>query len=98
MMPLVRPAPLSAWMLDGLSDAYPQPSAINCSAAGGSLAAGGAKPPPPGPPRPTGGGSPGRLRPPPNMIMTGTGPFASAGVTNVIWMSTAIDGDLVLST
>ena len=31
-------------------------------------------------------------RPPPNIIITGTGPLASAGVTSVIWMSTVIAG------
>src|ERR671913_151708 len=43
-------APLSAWMLAGLSEANPQPAASNCSLAGGS-------PPPVGggpPPRPAG--------------------------------------------
>ena len=33
-----------------------------------------------------------------NIIMTGTGPFALPGVTNVIWMSTPIDGHNELST
>src|SRR5712692_7152323 len=33
-----------------------------------------------------------------NIIMTGTGPFALPGVTNVIWMSTLIDGHNELST
>src|SRR5271168_3875104 len=28
----------------------------------------------------------------PNIIITGTGPFALSGVTNVIWISTLIDG------
>ena len=36
--------------------------------------------------------------PKPNSIITGTGPFASAGVVSVSWMSTLICGHLVLST
>ena len=38
------------------------------------------------------------LRPPPNIIITGTGPLASAGVTSVIWMSTVMPGYAELST
>ena len=34
----------------------------------------------------------------PNIIITGTGPFALAGVTSVIWISTSIDGHDELST
>jgi hypothetical protein len=41
---------------------------------------------------------PGIPRPPPNIIITGTGPFASAGVTSVIWISTEIAGWDALST
>src|SRR5258706_11271651 len=62
---------------------------------------------PPGGPKPgrgAGAGSPGRRgRPPPpknppNIISTGTGPLAFAGVTSVIWISTLIDGQAELST
>src|SRR5215467_3016160 len=34
----------------------------------------------------------------PNIIITGTGPFASAGVTTLIWISTSIEGYDELST
>ncbi len=36
--------------------------------------------------------------PKPNSIITGTGPFASAGVVTVSWMSTLISGHRELST
>src|SRR5262245_34596381 len=140
MIPLVSPAPLSAWMLPGLICAYPQPAAISCCVAGGSCGAAGAaggaeggalapaaRPAPAGAPNarpapapaaaaPAGGGPPARgapaparppragcappgiVVPPPNIIITGTGPFASAGVTSVIWMSTVIAGYDELST
>src|SRR4051812_25593224 len=91
-------------MLLGTIVAYPQPPAINCWVAGGS--------PPVSPPRPpgrvvgrvAGPGAPGRAgavrgKPPnPNIIITGTGALASAGVTSVIWMSTLICGHEALST
>ena len=41
--------------------------------------------------------SPGKS-PKPNIIITGTGLFASAGVTRIIWMSTLIAGKEELST
>ena len=46
--------------------------------------------PPGAGPRPRGAGPPSATGsvPPPNMIITGTGPLALAGVTSVIWMST----------
>src|SRR5579883_128851 len=86
-------------MLAGLIVAYPHPSAISCSAAGGSPGGGG-PPARAGTPRPPNGeGSPnsasGR---PPNIIITGTGPFASAGSTSVIWISTVSAGYAELST
>src|SRR3954462_15285671 len=56
---------------------------MSCCAAGGS-AAGGAP----------GGGAKAR----PNIIITGTGRVAAAGVTSVIWISTVIAGYAVLST
>src|SRR6185503_3132807 len=79
-------------MLAGLIDAYPQPSAISCCCAGGSA--------PGAAPRPVGavGVIVGRAPAPLNIIITGTGPFASAGVTTVIWMSTEISGNEELST
>src|ERR1039458_2577472 len=57
---------------------------------------GGAPNPPKPPPAPA-GCRPGRPRPP-NIIITGTGPFASAGTTSVIWISTVIAGNDELST
>ncbi len=45
----------------------------------------------------TGGGAPG-MRPPPNRIITGTGPFASAGVTSTMSMFTSMAGCAELST
>ena len=95
MIPFTRPAPLSACTLVGLSEAKPQPAAINCSVAGGSLGAAGAGAGPGGPPRRGAGAGPPALcgsTPLPNMIITGTGPRASAGVTSDIWMSTVIVG------
>src|SRR5207245_1375247 len=89
MMPFVKPAPLSAWMLPGLIVAYPQPSAMSCAVAGGSAGADDAAPGPsapaprPGPrPRAAGGGVPGpggMPDRPPNIIITGTGLAAFAG-------------------
>src|SRR5438128_7476509 len=107
MMPFVKPAPLSAWMLLGLIVAYPHPSAISCSMAGGSAGADGAAvgAPPPVPPRPgpkpraAGGGVPGAggiPDRPPNIIITGTGVAAFAGVTTVMWISTVISGNAEL--
>src|SRR5207244_899758 len=86
MIPFVSPAPLSACTLPGLIVATPQPSAISCSMAGGSALTGGAIGPRPAPrPGNTGAGNAtsGIVRPP-NIIITGTGPFASAGNTIVI--------------
>src|SRR2546428_5597037 len=85
-------------MLPGLRFAYPQPAPINCSVEGGS-----AKLPPPKPARGAGAGSPGRRgKPPPpkppNIIRTGAGLLAFAGVTNVIWISTLMAGQPELST
>src|SRR3954453_23798424 len=94
-------------MLPGLIVAYPHPSAISCCVAGGSDAAAGAPGAPPGAPTrpgpkpgaaggvPGAGGMPER---PPNIIITGTGVVASAGVTTVIWMSTVTSGNAALST
>ena len=84
--------------LAGLMVAYPQPAASSCSVEGGSWN---------GPPnsgnRFVGTGEPaGRGMPspknPPNIINTGTGVFALAGVTVVIRMSTVIAGQAELST
>ncbi len=69
---------------------------MSCSVAGGSADGGGVNAGMPA--RAAGGGSPGSVRPPPNMIMTGTGVLTSAGVTSVIWMSTVIPGNAELST
>src|SRR3954464_13743860 len=83
---------------------------MSCSVAGGSGGGGGGPPgaagapaaPGPGPnPRPAGGGVPGAggmPERPPNIIITGTGVVASAGVTTVIWMSTVTSGNAALST
>src|SRR5664279_2133206 len=84
-------------MLPGLMVAKPQPSAMSCSIAGGSALAGGATGPRPaaGAPRPgnTGAGNATSGMPrPPNIIITGAGPLASAGTTSVIWISTCISG------
>src|SRR5215203_7116923 len=72
-------------------------------AAPGAVAGFGGAPAPPtpaaaagGPPRP-GAPRPGP-NPPPNCMMTGTGPFASAGVLRLNWMSTLICGYAELST
>src|SRR5690242_18385191 len=98
MIPFVRPAPLSAWMLPGLIVAYPQPSEINCSVEDGPATF-----PPKDANRFVGAGSPGRRgKPPPpnppNIISTGTGSLAFAGVTSVIWISTLMVGQAELST
>src|SRR2546425_12308006 len=98
MMPFVKPAPLSAWMLPGLIVAYPHPSAMSCAVAGGSAGADGAAPGPK--PRAAGGGAPGAggiPDRPPNIIITGTGLAPFAGVTTVIWISTAISGNAEFS-
>src|SRR5258706_9182246 len=92
MMPLVRPAPLSAWMLLGVIVAYPHPAAMSCAVEDGPAAA-----PPKAPGRAGGAGAPAGLgRPPPpkppNIISTGTWPLALAGVTSVIWISTLMAG------
>src|SRR4249919_3055980 len=96
-------------MLPGLIVAYPHPSAISCSIAGGSDGAGGAPPGRPGPadpppvgpkPRAGAGGAPGAggiPERPPNIIVTGTGRAAFAGVTRVIWISTVRSGYAELS-
>src|SRR5438094_7094367 len=90
-------------MLLGLIVAYPQPAAMSISVEDGPAFV-----PPPNPPngpkRFVGAGSPGRRgkpfppKPPPNIISTGTGLFAFAGVTSVIWMSTLMAGQPALST
>src|SRR6185437_9718849 len=85
-------------MLPGLMVAYPQPAEINCSVDDGPALF-----PPNEPNRFVGAGSPGRRgKPPPpnppNIINTGTGSLAFAGVTSVIWISTLIDGQAELST
>src|SRR5579872_5503947 len=64
---------------------------MSCSVAGGSLDAGMPRPAKPGV------GVPGRTARAPNIIITGTGPLASAGVTKVIWMSTLMAGAAELS-
>src|ERR1039458_309978 len=66
-------------------------------AAPGAPPPGGAPNPPKPPPPAPAGCRPGRPRPP-NIIITGTGPFASAGTTSVIWISTVIAGNDELST
>src|SRR3981081_3966829 len=107
MMPFVKPAPLSAWMLPGLIVAYPHPSAMSCAVAGGSAGADGAAPGPPAPvpsrpgPKPRAAsadvpGADGIPDRPPNIIITGTGLAALAGVTTVIWISTVISGNAEL--
>src|ERR1017187_6174279 len=80
-------------MLPGLIETYPQPSAISCSLAGGSLPGAGVNVPGSGGVCP----NPGNPRPP-NIIITGTGPVACAGVTRIIWTSTLIKGSSELST
>ena len=85
-MPRVSPAPLSAWMLAGLIDAYPHPAAISCCAELG------------GPDGVSVGGGDGGSAALPNIIKVGTLPLALAGVTTVIWMSTVIAGYDELST
>src|SRR5258707_1218219 len=107
MMPFVKPAPLSAWMLPGLIVAYPHPSPMSSPVpAGPGGADGGPGPRGPDPPRPgpkpraaSGGvpGSGGIPDRPPNIIITGTGLAAFAGVTTVIWISTVISGNAELS-
>src|SRR5258706_2810398 len=93
MMPLVRPAPLSAWMLLGVIVAYPQPAAMSCAVEEGPADA-----PPNAPARAGGAGAPAGLgRPPPpkppNIISTGTGPLALAGGTSVVSMVTRLGGE-----
>jgi hypothetical protein len=108
MIPRVRPAPLSACTLVGLSDAKPQPAAINCSAAGGSaggafVAGRGVKV---GPrlhgtrPWLASGSGPAASgsAPPPSMIITGAAARESAGSTSVMQISTEIAGYAELST
>src|SRR5262249_28616081 len=106
MIPAVRPAPLSAWMLLGTMIAYPHPLAITSSCHDGPRAGPNGPPPPlvsaffitaflaaaPGPP------GRGPKPPKPKSIITGTGPVASAGVVSVNWMSTVISGYDELST
>src|ERR1700682_1383259 len=90
-------------MLLGLIVAYPQPAAMSSSVEEGPVFVPPAKPPN-APKRLVGAGSPARRgnpfppKPPPNIISTGPGPFAFAGVTSVIWMPTLIDGQAELST
>ena len=90
MMPRVRPAPLSAWMLVGDDDRV-------APALGEDLLL-----PRMGPPaarrRPPAGPARRARPPPPNSMITGTGPFAFAGVVSVNWMSTSICGYAELST
>src|SRR5579883_3370277 len=81
--------------------AYPQPLASNCCCHVGPAGTGGEKPrakafEPAGPLVPilARKGKP----PNPNSIITGTGPFASAGVVSVSWISTLIAGYDELST
>ena len=95
MMPLVRPAPLSAWMLAGLSDGV-APAVGDELLGRGRIAAGGAGRRRTEPADAAAGGA-GRRRPAAarrrrTSSSRGTGPFASAGVTSVIWMSTVIAG------
>ena len=102
MIPFVSPAPLSACTLVGLRNANPHPSQMSCSVAGASLpgaGGGGVKPRSraarAAAARPA--ERPGELRRRRNMIITGTGPFASAGSTSVTGMSTVIAGYAELS-
>src|SRR5688572_8716112 len=73
-------------MLAGLIDAYPHPAAISCCAELG------------GPDGGSAGGGVGGSAALPNIISVGTLPLALAGVTTVIWISTAIAGYEELST
>src|SRR5580704_4483681 len=61
---------------------------MSCSVAGGSAPAPAGTP---APARPAEGAVPGGGPPPLNMIITGTGPLAAAGVTSVNRMSTSTD-------
>ena len=72
-MPLVRPAPLSAWMLAGLSGGV--------APAGGDelLGRGRVRRGAPGRPGTAGSGHRRACLPQPNIIMTGTGPGRSPG-------------------
>src|ERR1019366_2201012 len=86
--PLGAPAPAVA----PAAGAAPRPAA-----GGAPTAAGAPAPNPPNPPAAPAVCRLGNPRPP-NIITTGTGPFASAGTTSVIWISTLIAGKDELST
>ena len=90
-MPSVRPAPLSAWTLVGMSigvaPALGQHLLLPCWAAGRRRHCG---------KRFAAWRQNSRLKP--NSIITGTGPLASAGVVSVSWISTVMCGSAELST
>ena len=90
-MPLVRPAPLSAWMLVGLERRV-APAGGDQLLGRGRIAAGArqaaAAPPRRRPDRRAPGGSSAAAE----HDHHGHRPFASAGVTSVIWISTVIAG------
>src|SRR5215469_4924329 len=80
-------------MLAGFSVAKPQPRASDCACQLGPGAA-------PCCSGETAGGGPPRAgpNPPPKTMITGTGPFALAGVLRDSWISTVISGSAELST
>ena len=100
MMPFVSPAPLSACTLVGIEERE-APAVDDQLLRRRRIAARRGRRRREAAARRAGGAgrrAPARSVPPRNMIITGTGPFASAGSTSVIGMSTAMDGYAELST